>query len=144
MAMTLIREGGTGGAHAHSACWSTACSPQLLQGSGAQARRRSRQGRELELLLGAMAPVRSEARVGILLLLSALSLLSARLVGAAQDPGTAIPAESRPCVDCHAFEFMQRALQDLKKTAYSLDTRTETLLLRAEKRGLCDCFHAIH
>ncbi|XP_026648412.1 NELL2-interacting cell ontogeny regulator 1 isoform X2 [Zonotrichia albicollis] len=92
-----------------------------------------------------MAPVRSEARVGVLLLLlSALSLLSARLVGAAQDPGTAIPAESRPCVDCHAFEFMQRALQDLKKTAYSLDTRTETLLLRAEKRGLCDCFHAIH
>ncbi|XP_030915949.1 neuropeptide-like protein C4orf48 homolog isoform X1 [Geospiza fortis] len=90
-----------------------------------------------------MAPVRSEARLG-LLLLSALSLLSARLVGAAQDPGTAIPAESRPCVDCHAFEFMQRALQDLKKTAYSLDTRTETLLLRAEKRGLCDCFHAIH
>ncbi|XP_064566266.1 NELL2-interacting cell ontogeny regulator 1-like isoform X1 [Zonotrichia leucophrys gambelii] len=103
------------------------------------------QGRQLEPLLGAMAPVRSEARVGaLLLLLSALSLLSARLVGAAQDPGTAIPAESRPCVDCHAFEFMQRALQDLKKTAYSLDTRTETLLLRAEKRGLCDCFHAIH
>uniref|UniRef100_A0A8B9PDF9 NELL2-interacting cell ontogeny regulator 1 n=1 Tax=Apteryx owenii TaxID=8824 RepID=A0A8B9PDF9_APTOW len=29
----------------------------------------------------------------------------------------------RPCVDCHAFEFMQRALQDLKKTAYNLDTR---------------------
>ncbi|NWY93229.1 CD048 protein, partial [Loxia curvirostra] len=50
----------------------------------------------------------------------------------------------RPCVDCHAFEFMQRALQDLRKTAYSLDTRTETLLLRAEKRGLCDCFHAMH
>uniref|UniRef100_A0A8C3EBQ7 NELL2-interacting cell ontogeny regulator 1 n=1 Tax=Corvus moneduloides TaxID=1196302 RepID=A0A8C3EBQ7_CORMO len=50
----------------------------------------------------------------------------------------------RPCVDCHAFEFMQRALQDLKKTAYNLDTRTETLLLRAEKRGLCDCFRAIH
>ncbi|KAL9852394.1 NELL2-interacting cell ontogeny regulator 1 isoform 2-T2 [Geothlypis trichas] len=69
-----------------------------------------------------MAPVRSEARLG-LLLLSALSLLSAGLVAAAQDPGTAIPAESRPCVDCHAFEFMQRALQDLKKTAYSLDTR---------------------
>ncbi|XP_021391332.2 NELL2-interacting cell ontogeny regulator 1 isoform X1 [Lonchura striata] len=52
--------------------------------------------------------------------------------------------ESRPCVDCHAFEFMQRALQDLRRTARSLDTRTETLLLRAEKRGLCDCFHAIH
>lgn len=29
----------------------------------------------------------------------------------------------RPCVDCHAFEFMQRALQDLRKTAYSLDAR---------------------
>lgn len=39
----------------------------------------------------------------------------------------------RPCVDCHAFEFMQRALQDLKKMAYNLDTRVcasiEKLLL---------------
>lgn len=26
-------------------------------------------------------------------------------------------------MDCHAFEFMQRALQDLRKTAYSLDAR---------------------
>ncbi|NXO26844.1 CD048 protein, partial [Cisticola juncidis] len=67
-------------------------------------------------------PSWSEMRVGILLL-SALSLLSAGLVGAAQDPGNVIPAESRPCVDCHAFEFMQRALQDLKRTAYSLDSR---------------------
>ncbi|CAM2113579.1 unnamed protein product [Caretta caretta] len=66
------------------------------------------------------------------------------LVGASQESGSVIPAESRPCVDCHAFEFMQRALQDLKKTAYNLDTRTETLLLRAEKRGLCDCFPAMH
>ncbi|NXQ61752.1 CD048 protein, partial [Anthoscopus minutus] len=63
-----------------------------------------------------------EMRGGILLL-SVLSLLSARLVGAVQESGSAIPAESRPCVDCHAFEFMQRALQDLKKTAYNLDTR---------------------
>ncbi|NXB53798.1 CD048 protein, partial [Leucopsar rothschildi] len=70
----------------------------------------------------ALPPVWSEMRAGILLL-SVLSLLSARLVGAAQDSGTVIPAESRPCVDCHAFEFMQRALQDLKKTAYNLDTR---------------------
>ncbi|XP_054059134.1 neuropeptide-like protein C4orf48 homolog [Rissa tridactyla] len=76
--------------------------------------------------------------------ISVVGLLSVRLVGASQDSGSVIPAESRPCVDCHAFEFMQRALQDLKKTAYNLDTRTETLLLRAEKRGLCDCFHAIH
>lgn len=29
----------------------------------------------------------------------------------------------RPCVDCHAFEFMQRALQDLKKTAFKLDAQ---------------------
>lgn len=26
-------------------------------------------------------------------------------------------------MDCHAFEFMQRALQDLRKTAASLDAR---------------------
>ncbi|XP_035312858.1 neuropeptide-like protein C4orf48 homolog isoform X1 [Cricetulus griseus] len=51
------------------------------------------------------------------------------------DPG-------RPCVDCHAFEFMQRALQDLRKTAYSLDARTETLLLQAERRALCACWPA--
>ncbi|XP_010218380.1 PREDICTED: neuropeptide-like protein C4orf48 homolog [Tinamus guttatus] len=76
--------------------------------------------------------------------LSVLGLLSVRPAGASQDAGSVIPAESRPCVDCHAFEFMQRALQDLKKTAYNLDTRTETLLLRAEKRGLCDCFPAIY
>ncbi|ELK06581.1 hypothetical protein PAL_GLEAN10022917 [Pteropus alecto] len=51
-------------------------------------------------------------------------------------------AEGRPCVDCHAFEFMQRALQDLRKTAYSLDARTETLLLQAERRALCACWPA--
>ncbi|KAJ7419016.1 Neuropeptide-like protein C4orf48 like protein [Willisornis vidua] len=65
-------------------------------------------------------------RVAVLSL-SVLSLLSVRLVGAAQDSGSVIPAESRPCVDCHAFEFMQRALQDLKKTAYNLDTRAKEL-----------------
>uniref|UniRef100_K7GHL7 NELL2-interacting cell ontogeny regulator 1 n=1 Tax=Pelodiscus sinensis TaxID=13735 RepID=K7GHL7_PELSI len=79
-----------------------------------------------------------------ILLISVAGLLSVNLVGASQESGSVIPAESRPCVDCHAFEFMQRALQDLKKTAYNLDTRTETLLLRAEKRGLCDCFPAMH
>ncbi|XP_027518542.1 neuropeptide-like protein C4orf48 homolog [Corapipo altera] len=95
--------------------------------------------------MGAMAlpSAWSVVRVAILSL-SVVGLLSVRLVGAGQDSGSVIPAESRPCVDCHAFEFMQRALQDLKKTAYNLDTRTETLLLRTEKRGLCDCFHAIH
>ncbi|KAL2079279.1 hypothetical protein ACEWY4_025023 [Coilia grayii] len=62
-----------------------------------------------------------------------------RPMGAEQEAGTVIPAESRPCVDCHAFEFMQRALQDLKKTAFNLDSRTESLVLRAEQRALCDC-----
>lgn len=66
-------------------------------------------------------------------------LLCLETTGAEQDTGTVIPAESRPCVDCHAFEFMQRALQDLKKTAFNLDARTETLVLRAERRALCDC-----
>ncbi|NWX41117.1 CD048 protein, partial [Steatornis caripensis] len=65
--------------------------------------------------------------------ISVVGLLSMRLVGASQDSGSVIPAESRPCVDCHAFEFMQRALQDLKKTAYNLDARVcvsiEMLLL---------------
>ncbi|XP_017288634.1 neuropeptide-like protein C4orf48 homolog [Kryptolebias marmoratus] len=75
---------------------------------------------------------------------AAVILLAVQLVwvGAAeaeQEAGTVIPAESRPCVDCHAFEFMQRALQDLKKTAFNLDARTEMLVLRAERRALCDC-----
>lgn len=73
-----------------------------------------------------------------------LLLLSVALLGvqARAEPaaGSAVPAQSRPCVDCHAFEFMQRALQDLRKTAYSLDSRTETLLLQAERRALCACW----
>ncbi|XP_007497337.2 neuropeptide-like protein C4orf48 homolog [Monodelphis domestica] len=74
----------------------------------------------------------------LLLLVAAPGLLTAEPAS-----GSVIPAESRPCVDCHAFEFMQRALQDLKKTAYSLDTRTETLLLQAERRALCECWPAV-
>jgi len=74
---------------------------------------------------------------------AAMLLLAVQLVclraADAEETGTVIPAESRPCVDCHAFEFMQRALQDLKKTAFNLDARTETLVLRAERRALCDC-----
>ncbi|XP_051475260.1 neuropeptide-like protein C4orf48 homolog [Apus apus] len=91
----------------------------------------------------ALLSARSVMRVAVPLI-SVVGLLSVGLEGASQDSGSVIPAESRPCVDCHAFEFMQRALQDLKKTAYNLDMRTETLFLRAEKRGLCNCFHAIH
>ncbi|KAM6150497.1 NELL2-interacting cell ontogeny regulator 1 [Erethizon dorsatum] len=73
-----------------------------------------------------------------------LLLLSVALLGARAEPpaGSVVPAQSRPCVDCHAFEFMQRALQDLRKTAYSLDARTETLLLQAERRALCACWPA--
>lgn len=73
------------------------------------------------------------------MLLLTVHLLFLGAADADQETGTVIPAESRPCVDCHAFEFMQRALQDLKKTAFNLDARTETLVLRAERRALCDC-----
>uniref|UniRef100_A0A4W5L517 NELL2-interacting cell ontogeny regulator 1 n=2 Tax=Hucho hucho TaxID=62062 RepID=A0A4W5L517_9TELE len=71
--------------------------------------------------------------------LKAVMLLSFRPGFGEQETGTVIPAESRPCVDCHAFEFMQRALHNLKKTAFNLDVRTETLVLRAERQTLCDC-----
>ncbi|XP_070710981.1 NELL2-interacting cell ontogeny regulator 1 isoform X1 [Pempheris klunzingeri] len=80
----------------------------------------------------------SSGYLQVAVLLLAVQLLSLG-ADADQETGTVIPAESRPCVDCHAFEFMQRALQDLKKTAFNLDARTETLVLRAERRALCDC-----
>uniref|UniRef100_G3U3Y8 NELL2-interacting cell ontogeny regulator 1 n=1 Tax=Loxodonta africana TaxID=9785 RepID=G3U3Y8_LOXAF len=77
----------------------------------------------------------------LLLLLVGVALLGAQAHG--EPPaGSAVPRPGRPCVDCHAFEFMQRALQDLRKTAYSLDARTETLLLQAERRALCACWPA--
>ncbi|KAJ8262619.1 hypothetical protein GJAV_G00168430 [Gymnothorax javanicus] len=80
--------------------------------------------------------------IGAVILLLMVQILFLRPIDANQESGTVIPAESRPCVDCHAFEFMQRALQDLKKTAFNLDSRTESLVLRAEKRALCDCMPA--
>ncbi|XP_066136678.1 NELL2-interacting cell ontogeny regulator 1 [Saccopteryx bilineata] len=78
-------------------------------------------------------------RLLLLLLLLSVAVLGAQ---ARAEPvaGSTVPAQSRPCVDCHAFEFMQRALQDLRKTAYSLDTRTDALLLQAERRALCACW----
>ncbi|KAM4714445.1 NELL2-interacting cell ontogeny regulator 1 isoform 1-T1 [Anableps anableps] len=85
----------------------------------------------------AMASSGSYVQVAVVLL--AVQLVCVGAAEADQETGTVIPAESRPCVDCHAFEFMQRALQDLKKTAFNLDARTETLVLRAERRALCDC-----
>ncbi|XP_008939481.1 PREDICTED: neuropeptide-like protein C4orf48 homolog [Merops nubicus] len=89
-----------------------------------------------------LAPCPLRRTVLIFPLVFVVALLLSKPVRSDQEAGTAIPAESRPCVDCHAFEFMQRALQDLKKTAYNLDTRTETLLLQVEKRNLCDCVAA--
>ncbi|XP_015280406.1 PREDICTED: neuropeptide-like protein C4orf48 homolog [Gekko japonicus] len=80
--------------------------------------------------------------VVIVPLILVVGLISTKPATGEEESGTTIPAESRPCVDCHAFEFMQRALQDLKKTAYNLDTRTETLLFKVEKRTLCDCLTA--
>ncbi|KFO55269.1 Neuropeptide-like C4orf48, partial [Corvus brachyrhynchos] len=70
-----------------------------------------------------LAPCLLRRAVVTVPLVFVVALLVTEPVRADQEAGTAIPAESRPCVDCHAFEFMQRALQDLKKTAYSLDTR---------------------
>uniref|UniRef100_A0A8C5LWF8 NELL2-interacting cell ontogeny regulator 1 n=1 Tax=Leptobrachium leishanense TaxID=445787 RepID=A0A8C5LWF8_9ANUR len=60
--------------------------------------------------------------------------------GVSQALGSVIPAETRPCVDCRAFEFMQRALEDLRRNAYSLDSQTDTLLLKTEQKALCNCF----
>ncbi|XP_058638434.1 neuropeptide-like protein C4orf48 homolog [Onychostoma macrolepis] len=90
------------------------------------------------MLRDSMRPSRALATV---MLLGLIQLLCFKPVHA-EESGTVIPAESRPCVDCHAFEFMQRALQDLKKTAFNLDSRTENLVLRAERRALCDCMPA--
>ncbi|MEE6462702.1 hypothetical protein FKM82_001681 [Ascaphus truei] len=64
----------------------------------------------------------------VILATSMVSMISGKLVGAHPDSGSVVPAETRPCVDCHAFEFMQRALQDLKKTAYNLDSRVRALV----------------
>nr|XP_056704891.1 neuropeptide-like protein C4orf48 homolog [Euleptes europaea] len=88
--------------------------------------------------------VKTRLSRGVILvpLILVVGLISAKPATGEEESGTTIPAESRPCVDCHAFEFMQRALQDLKKTAYNLDTRTETLLFKVEKRTLCDCLAA--
>nr|AFM89450.1 neuropeptide-like protein [Callorhinchus milii] len=86
-----------------------------------------------------MMAVRGSRALCCSLLLLLLTVSGVRAAEQDSQSGTVIPAESRPCVDCHAFEFMQRALQDLKRTANNLNTRTEDLLLRVEQRALCDC-----
>ncbi|XP_018426305.1 PREDICTED: neuropeptide-like protein C4orf48 homolog isoform X1 [Nanorana parkeri] len=65
--------------------------------------------------------------------------LAEKMTGSLSEQGTIVPAEIRPCVDCHAFEFMERALQDINTAANNLDLQTEKLLLRTEQRSLCDC-----
>ncbi|KAM3939285.1 NELL2-interacting cell ontogeny regulator 1-like [Leptodactylus fuscus] len=62
-----------------------------------------------------------------------------KVVRVNSETGTVIMADTRLCVDCHTFEFMERAIQDLYIAARSLDSQTETLLLRTEDRGLCRC-----
>uniref|UniRef100_A0AAZ3Q8E4 NELL2-interacting cell ontogeny regulator 1 n=2 Tax=Oncorhynchus tshawytscha TaxID=74940 RepID=A0AAZ3Q8E4_ONCTS len=87
-------------------------------------------GLPLDMMHRSMA---SSGYLKAVMLLLAVQLLSFRPGFGEQETGTAIPAERRHCVDCHGFEFMQRALQDLKKTAFKLDAQTETLVLRAER-----------
>ncbi|XP_056410918.1 neuropeptide-like protein C4orf48 homolog [Hyla sarda] len=62
-----------------------------------------------------------------------------KVEGVNSETGSIISADTRLCVDCHTFEFMERAVQDLYKAAYSLDSQTNTLFLRTEDRGLCRC-----
>ncbi|XP_071988730.1 NELL2-interacting cell ontogeny regulator 1 [Engystomops pustulosus] len=62
-----------------------------------------------------------------------------KIDGAIPQTGTTILADTRLCVDCHAFEFLERAVQDLYRAAHNLDSQTEILILRTEDRGLCRC-----
>ncbi|XP_015675925.1 neuropeptide-like protein C4orf48 homolog [Protobothrops mucrosquamatus] len=115
----------------------------LLSGRcSAKAAPEGMQKRKEEGFTSKMLTVYTKKMILLAPLLLMMGLSSTKAATAEEESGTAIPAESRPCVDCHAFEFMQRALQDLKKTAYNLDSRTETLLFKVEKRTLCDCLAA--
>ncbi|CAI9584705.1 unnamed protein product [Staurois parvus] len=49
--------------------------------------------------------------------------LAEKMTGSLSEQGTVVPAEIRPCVDCHAFEFMERALQDINTAAHNLDSQ---------------------
>ncbi|KAK5604737.1 hypothetical protein CRENBAI_011447 [Crenichthys baileyi] len=71
----------------------------------------------------------SGSYVQVAVVLLAVQLVCVGAAEADQETGTVIPAESRPCVDCHAFEFMQRALQDLRKTAFNLDARVREIAI---------------
>ncbi|XP_073513625.1 NELL2-interacting cell ontogeny regulator 1-like [Phyllobates terribilis] len=59
--------------------------------------------------------------------------------GINSDTGNIISADTRLCVDCHSFEFLEQAVQDMYKAADNLDSQTETLFLRTEDCGLCSC-----
>ncbi|XP_005485772.2 uncharacterized protein LOC102062352 [Zonotrichia albicollis] len=126
-------------AHAQKCC---TCSLSSLQRPFQRNHHKDKRKIRETLIPKMLAPCLLRRAILAVPLVFLVTLLVSEPVRADQEAGTAIPAESRPCVDCHAFEFMQRALQDLKKTAYNLDTRTETLLLQVEKRNLCDCIAA--
>ncbi|XP_077135349.1 NELL2-interacting cell ontogeny regulator 1 [Ranitomeya variabilis] len=65
-----------------------------------------------------------------------------KIVGVNSGTGNIISADTHLCVDCHNFEFLEQAVQDLYKAADNLDSQTETLFLRTEDCGLCTCREA--
>ncbi|XP_069833404.1 NELL2-interacting cell ontogeny regulator 1-like [Dendropsophus ebraccatus] len=62
-----------------------------------------------------------------------------KVEGVHSKSGSIISADTRLCVDCHTFEFMERAVQDMYKAAHNLDSQIERLFLRTEDCGLCRC-----
>ncbi|KAM4049813.1 NELL2-interacting cell ontogeny regulator 1-like [Anomaloglossus baeobatrachus] len=61
------------------------------------------------------------------------------IVGVNFDTGNVISADTRLCVDCQSFKFLEQAVQDLYRAADNLDSQTEALFLRTEDCGLCTC-----
>ncbi|XP_075705077.1 NELL2-interacting cell ontogeny regulator 1-like isoform X2 [Rhinoderma darwinii] len=49
--------------------------------------------------------------------------MNEKIVAVNSETGSIILADTRPCVDCHTFEFMERAVQDLYKAAHKLDSQ---------------------
>ncbi|XP_078449443.1 NELL2-interacting cell ontogeny regulator 1 [Lampetra planeri] len=70
----------------------------------------------------------------LLLAWTATAATTAAVSGAAQDG-----SEMHPCVDCHAFQFMQRALSEMQRAANNLNTQTEALLAGVAARERCRC-----
>uniref|UniRef100_UPI00358F75DC NELL2-interacting cell ontogeny regulator 1 n=1 Tax=Myxine glutinosa TaxID=7769 RepID=UPI00358F75DC len=77
--------------------------------------------------------IRSFAALTLVLLL--VSAPGHCLVSDATAKGT----PGRHCVDCHAFEFMERALTAMQSSTEGLITRTDLLLSRIDQREGCHC-----